>query len=192
MSQAYGVSLHKWEDALPANLPTVAEEILFALQHSQGVQRTDLGFDNGPFSAPALVAYAETLARTIVTQLLADSVPPMGGGLNPEQLDEWVQRVKRLNWELEDHAFGTMIDALLAALRNHAASNQLLTDASPEQVLVAIRAAREPEFHGRVFLWHKLKSDIVKEMDSELQMPGWGNIWTQPIINRHRAVDPGS
>ena len=35
-----------------------------------------------------------------------------------------------------------------------------------------------------LFLWHKIKTDLVKEMDSELQMPGWGNIWTQPIINR--------
>ena len=40
---------------------------------------------------------------------------------------------------------------------------------------------------GRVpqdVLVRKLKSDLVQEMDSELQMPGWGNIWTQPIINR--------
>ena len=30
----------------------------------------------------------------------------------------------------------------------------------------------------------KSKDDLVKEMDSVVQMPGWANIWTQPIINR--------
>jgi Cu(I)/Ag(I) efflux system membrane protein CusA/SilA len=39
-------------------------------------------------------------------------------------------------------------------------------------------------FSDKIFLWKKTKSDIVKELDSTLQMPGWGNIWTQPIINR--------
>ena len=28
------------------------------------------------------------------------------------------------------------------------------------------------------------KDDLLKEMDSVVQMPGWANIWTQPIINR--------
>jgi len=98
--------------------------------------------------------------------------------------DEWVKRVKVLNWELEDHAFSDMIWALLEALRDHAASNGWLADKPTNEALQKIRDDQEPDFHKRVFLWHKLKSDIVKEMDSELQMPGWGNIWTQPIINR--------
>lgn len=97
---------------------------------------------------------------------------------------EWVERVKVLNWELEDQAFGTMIWSLLEALRNHAASSGWLANKPTDEALQEIRTAQEPEFHKRVFLWHKLKSDIVKEMDSELQTPGWGNIWTQPIINR--------
>ena len=33
-------------------------------------------------------------------------------------------------------------------------------------------------------LWRKSKDGLLKEMDSATQMPGWGNIWTQPIINR--------
>ena len=37
----------------------------------------------------------------------------------------------------------------------------------------------------------KTKDDIVKEMDSELQMPGWGNVWTQPIINRVNMLATG-
>jgi Cu(I)/Ag(I) efflux system membrane protein CusA/SilA len=47
-----------------------------------------------------------------------------------------------------------------------------------------LRAELDRPFAKRLFLWQKHKSDVVKEMDSALQMPGWGNIWTQPIINR--------
>jgi copper/silver efflux system protein len=50
--------------------------------------------------------------------------------------------------------------------------------------LVPLRAALDPPFARRLFLWQKTKADLVQEMDTALQMPGWGNIWTQPIINR--------
>jgi Cu(I)/Ag(I) efflux system membrane protein CusA/SilA len=102
-----------------------------------------------------------------------------------QRLDnEWQERVKVLNWELEDQASGAMVWSLLDALRHHAEAAGLLAHRPTDEALQEIRAAQEPAFHKHVFLWHKLKSDIVKEMDSELQMPGWGNIWTQPIINR--------
>jgi Cu(I)/Ag(I) efflux system membrane protein CusA/SilA len=47
-----------------------------------------------------------------------------------------------------------------------------------------LRAQLDGTFARWLYLWRKQKGDIVKEMDSALQMPGWGNIWTQPIINR--------
>ncbi|MEK7711202.1 MAG: efflux RND transporter permease subunit, partial [Planctomycetota bacterium] len=98
--------------------------------------------------------------------------------------DEWVQRTKVLNWELEDQAGGAMVWALLEALRNHADAGGLLANKPQDAELQKLREANEEDFHQRTFLWRKLKSDLVEEMDSELQMPGWGNIWTQPIINR--------
>src|SRR5581483_8996107 len=33
--------------------------------------------------------------------------------------------------------------------------------------------------------------DVRSEMDGELQMPGWGNVWTQPIINRVNMLATG-
>ena len=33
-------------------------------------------------------------------------------------------------------------------------------------------------------LWRKSKADLLQEMDTVVRMPGWSNIWTQPIINR--------
>ena len=98
--------------------------------------------------------------------------------------DEWVARLKVLNWEIEDRAAGTLLWPLLDALRTQATAAGQLGRPLAEDDLRAILAAREPDVRRRLFLWHKLKTDLVKEMDSELRMPGWGNIWTQPIINR--------
>jgi len=97
---------------------------------------------------------------------------------------QWRQRVRTLNWELEDKAFDVMVWNLLNGLRTSAKSNQLLArDLSDEDLQSLCRKSVQP-FAKHTFLWHKIKADLVKEMDSELQMPGWGNIWTQPIINR--------
>ena len=98
--------------------------------------------------------------------------------------DEWVQQVKLLNWELEDHAFGEMVSCLLDTLRAHAMNTGVLAKTPTDDELRALLDEHTRTFAKATFLWHKLKPDIVKEMDSELQMPGWGNIWTQPIINR--------
>ena len=98
--------------------------------------------------------------------------------------DGWVERVKLLNWEIEDHAGGTMVWSLLDAMRKQAKTEGVAAKPASDEDLQAIRARRQGKFIEDAFLYHKLKSDIVKEMDSELQMPGWGNIWTQPIINR--------
>ena len=69
-SEAYQVEPTAWEAQLPLNLSTVASEMLEALRHPQGPGQTDLGFDNGVFSAPSLVAYAETISSAIVSELL--------------------------------------------------------------------------------------------------------------------------
>ncbi|MBI4716632.1 MAG: efflux RND transporter permease subunit [Planctomycetes bacterium] len=98
--------------------------------------------------------------------------------------ERWRQRVKVLNWELEDQAAGTFIVSSLEAVRQRARSGGLSLRTPADADLQAIRNEREGSFKRGTFLWRKQKSDLVKEMDSEIQMPGWGNIWTQPIINR--------
>jgi Cu(I)/Ag(I) efflux system membrane protein CusA/SilA len=96
----------------------------------------------------------------------------------------WVARVQRLNWELEDHAGDTMVGYLLEALRSNAKATGVEAQSPDDEKLKTLTTARAKPFMQHTFLWHKLKADLVKEMDSELQVPGWGNIWTQPIINR--------
>ncbi len=97
---------------------------------------------------------------------------------------EWIAQTKILNWQLEDRAFDCMIQTLLENLRNQAAAAGLLEKEPSASELQTLAGENVKSFAKKTFLWHKLKSDIVQEMDSELQMPGWGNIWTQPIINR--------
>ncbi|MBM4047844.1 MAG: efflux RND transporter permease subunit, partial [Planctomycetes bacterium] len=96
----------------------------------------------------------------------------------------WKERVKILDWELFDRAPASLLWPLLEGLRDGARAANLLAREPSEEDLKALRAELEPPFAKSLFLWRKLKTDIVKEMDSELQFPGWGNIWTQPIINR--------
>ena len=61
----------------------------------------------------------------------------------------------------------------------------------PDPAIAQLRAQLDPPFAKRLFLWQKTKDDVLKEMDSELQMPGWGNAWTQPIINRVNMLATG-
>jgi len=53
-----------------------------------------------------------------------------------------------------------------------------------QQQLVALRAELDAAWSPHLFLWRKSKDDLLKEVDSVVRMPGWANIWTQPIINR--------
>ena len=57
-----------------------------------------------------------------------------------------------------------------------------------EAKLKALRAKLDSSFTHKLLLWRKTKTDVVDEMfrppNPVMQMPGWGNIPTQPIINR--------
>ncbi|PIQ84199.1 MAG: hypothetical protein COV75_03460, partial [Candidatus Omnitrophica bacterium CG11_big_fil_rev_8_21_14_0_20_63_9] len=75
MHEAYGVPADGWETRLPAMLATIAEEITTALVQRRPFE--GLGLLNGPFSAPSLVAFAETVAQSVVTaRLKAQAEPP--------------------------------------------------------------------------------------------------------------------
>ncbi len=107
-----------------------------------------------------------------------------------EQREEelMVARLKQLDWELQDRAPAMLDGAILEALGATARERKALAKEMDAEALGAelrkIGSERAPELAKGLFLWKKLKPDLVKEMDSELQFPGWGNIWTQPIINR--------
>jgi len=105
--------------------------------------------------------------------------------LHDEYHDAWTERVKSLNWELIDAAGPAYTWQAVTHLKRQAEGKGLWKagDLAPDR-LQAARAKTEQRFSKSLFLWKKSKDGLVKEMDTLAQMPGWGNIWTQPIINR--------
>jgi Cu(I)/Ag(I) efflux system membrane protein CusA/SilA len=93
-------------------------------------------------------------------------------------------RVKRLNWEIEDRAPGALVWYLVEEAVAKAREQKKLAKEPAAGELHAVRDARAPLFAKGLFLWKKAQEDVRAEMDSELQVPGWGNIWTRPIQNR--------
>jgi Cu(I)/Ag(I) efflux system membrane protein CusA/SilA len=99
--------------------------------------------------------------------------------------------VKRLDAELADRApralARNVIDEAIASAR---AGKQLAREPQDGEV-EAIAAERERALGRSLLLWRKQKSDLVKELDTDVQVPGWSNIWTQPIINRIDMLSTG-
>ncbi len=100
----------------------------------------------------------------------------------------WNEYTARINDELFEQAPGAFNWYCLEELRTKAVEQELWAGekdlADDEPALKKLRAELDPPFERKLLLWRKDKKDIEKEMDSTMQMPGWGNIWTQPIINR--------
>jgi Cu(I)/Ag(I) efflux system membrane protein CusA/SilA len=103
----------------------------------------------------------------------------------------WTQRTKILNWELADQAPAMFDDFLIDNLLKSAAGTVYAGSQPQAEARGTLRASLDEPFKKSLFLWTKSKDDILKEMDSELQMPGWGNAWTQPIINRVNMLATG-
>ncbi len=96
--------------------------------------------------------------------------------------------VAELDYALFDQAVGAFDWYALESLRQEAGRQGLWAektdDRAEQEKLRAIRARLDAAWAPRLLLWKKTKDDLLKEMDSVVQMPGWANIWTQPIINR--------
>jgi Cu(I)/Ag(I) efflux system membrane protein CusA/SilA len=65
------------------------------------------------------------------------------------------------------------------------------TSRIPNEQLQSIRAELEKPFADRLLLGKKTKNDLVEEMSTALQMPGWGNSFTQPIAARIEMLSTG-
>ncbi len=96
----------------------------------------------------------------------------------------WSQHVKEWNWRLFDHAVPFYTWQASAQLQKKAQSLELWVGPPQPEDLIQLQSNLEQPFAARLFLWRKDKDGLLKEMDTVAQVPGWGNIWTQPIINR--------
>jgi Cu(I)/Ag(I) efflux system membrane protein CusA/SilA len=105
--------------------------------------------------------------------------------------DLWRERTMTLNWELFDYGKVLVNDLLLDSLHRTAAGTPMAGSQPDDRSLSDARVSLTERLTPKLFLWHKSSGDVLKEMDSELQMPGWGNVWTQPIINRVSMLATG-
>ena len=96
----------------------------------------------------------------------------------------WKRFVKELNWRVQDRAASLYTSLVANHLREKAAAGGLLVRQPEESQWRDLQHDAHAELAGAIMLWRKSKDGLLKEMDSATQMPGWGNIWTQPIINR--------
>jgi Cu(I)/Ag(I) efflux system membrane protein CusA/SilA len=149
--------------------------------------------------------------NTFATTLLED--------MQEVRSKRWRARVKEINWELFDRGTEAYNDYALNELAMAAAHTPGVKTARryPEveklaQAALAVQldrpfdaAASQPfnsmavrlqaTFADKVFFWPRQtgpKGDLVDdEMSRVLQVPGWSNIFTQPIINRIEMLSTG-
>ena len=100
-------------------------------------------------------------------------------------------KIKEIDWELFDRAVGTLNDAALESITNLARDRQILQRDPEEGELVRLRTELDGPLSDQLLLWKKKKSELVDELSTALQMPGWGNSFTQPIANRIEMLATG-
>ena len=101
------------------------------------------------------------------------------------------KRVKTLNWEIFDRAVGVTTWAAIDELMRLGRDRKLIAREPATNELQALRFSMEKPFADRLLLWRKTKADLIEEMSTSLQMPGWGNSFTQPIANRIEMLSTG-
>jgi Cu(I)/Ag(I) efflux system membrane protein CusA/SilA len=128
--------------------------------------------------------------------------------VNWELLDRGVEAYTWL--AIEELAKGAKNAGLLGGARHGAETRKLLEEAVKAQLgkkdftaadrnvqrpFAELRSELEKPFADRVFLWPRQsgpKGDLVDdEFGRVLQVPGWSNIFTQPIINRIEMLSTG-
>ena len=136
-----------------------------------------------------------------------------------EHAKQWRERVKEVNWKLFDQGIKEYTWFAMEELIKGAKGVALLSGAAKGadaerfhgqaikarlgqehdqktlQAFVPLRDELAVPFHGSVFLWQRQsgpKGDLVDdEFARVVQVPGWGNVFTQPIINRIEMLSTG-
>jgi Cu(I)/Ag(I) efflux system membrane protein CusA/SilA len=100
----------------------------------------------------------------------------------------WREEVDQFDSQIFDKAIAAYDQYAIEGLQKLAKAKGLWTvksdEADEREQLASLRRKLDDAWAPHVFLWKKSKDDLLKEMDSVMRMPGWANIWTQPIINR--------
>jgi Cu(I)/Ag(I) efflux system membrane protein CusA/SilA len=152
------------------------------------------------WTAEALGAGRKSFAAKVLQELKA------------RRLRLWQERVERkINWEIFDRGVETFTWAALEEVGREATKRNLVDgassgveyrrfldeaakadraepyDAQALKPFVQMRSELETPFAKTLFLWRRTsgpKGDLLQEIDTVVQVPGWINVWTQPIANR--------
>src|SRR5262249_31877820 len=100
-------------------------------------------------------------------------------------------RVKSLNWELFDRAVEVATASALDGLIKLGRERALLAKGGNEGGTESLEGGLRKPFADGVLLWQETKNDLSEERSTALQMPGWGNSFTQPIANRIEMLSTG-
>jgi copper/silver efflux system protein len=165
-------------------VPSTADVASLVRDAAQGVveigaakARVDLLVETHGGVASFIRGVAETVAgrRADLVERVRDDV----ARARNEFLEE---KNRALRWELDAMARPAYPVAAAEALVHAARDHGALAREPADGELAEVRRAREPDFHP--FLRVKTKPELLQEIDSAIRVPGWANIWTQPIINR--------
>jgi Cu(I)/Ag(I) efflux system membrane protein CusA/SilA len=128
-------------------------------------------------------------ARAVATETLGFRQPTLLSRITDDVRAEHTRslraKIKDLNWELFDQSVATVNATATGALAGPS------PDQSTREAIAALRPTLDKAFADRLLLWRKTKSDLVEEMSTALQMPGWGNSFTQPIAARIEMLSTG-
>jgi Cu(I)/Ag(I) efflux system membrane protein CusA/SilA len=129
------------------------------------------------------------------TQTIA---PTVFQAVESQRMTLWRDYVgRKVNWELIDRGVEFFTTATLEELtRKPNDPGALATDTATKNPSLTLpaRQALEKSFADRLFLWRREdgpKGDLRQELDTVVQVPGWSNIWTQPIANRIDMLSTG-
>ena len=111
--------------------------------------------------------------------------------LAEEQARRSREQVKTLNWELFDRAVDVATSTATDELSRIGKGRKLSTRELSVDERQTLRTALEKPFADRLLLWRKSKNELIEEMSTVLQVPGWGNSFTQPIANRIEMLSTG-
>jgi copper/silver efflux system protein len=118
--------------------------------------------------------------------------------------EQWRKQVDQMDYDIFDQAVAAYDQYAIEELHKAADAKGLWAgktdDAAEHEKLKVLRAELDAAWAPNLFLWkctlysQKKKdkgTDLRDELNSAVQMPGWGNIWTQPIINRINMLATG-
>ena len=141
--------------------------------------------------SPGRIEQAREAVGQILGERPTDLVTRVTDRIVEAQERKLKERMRQVNWELFDRAVNiTNWAAIEEHVRLGRERRTLAREPSSEE-LQAMRAELEKPFADRLMLWQKTKNDLIAEMDSAIQLPGWGNSFTQPIIARIEMLSTG-